>query len=139
MLLFGSAVPQTRTWCSCSEVLFVKSEPDVLIQKCCLLNQNLVFLLRSAVVKPELDVLVLGDHEYVTTLRKIEPYKPVKTQEPIQMSKMPDAHKCDGLAPIERDYWPAPPAAAAAYPDLCKLCCIGRLLQIDACSCFMRA
>lgn len=70
-------------------------------------------------VKPEL-VLVLGDHEYVTTLRKIEPYKPVKSQEPIQMSKMPDAHKCDGLAPIERDYWPAPPAAAAAYPDLCK-------------------
>jgi len=69
----------------------------------------------------------LGDHEYVTTLRKIEPYKPVKTQEPIQMSKMPDAHKCDGLAPIERDYWPAPPAAAAAYPDLCKSWCTGRL------------
>lgn len=54
-------------------------------------------------------------------MRKIEPYKPVKTQEPIQLSKIPDGHTCDdgNLAPIERDDWPAPPAAAAAYPDLC--------------------
>lgn len=69
-------------------------------------------------------LLSIGDQEYVITLRNIEPYKPVKTQEPIQLSKIPDAHASDGtLAPIERDDWPAPPAAAAAYPDLCMSFC----------------
>lgn len=79
---------------------------------------------RKDFIKPAKKGLLtaLGDQEYVTTLRKIEPYKPVKTQEPIQLSKIPDGHTCDdgNLAPIERDDWPAPPAAAAAYPDLLR-------------------
>ena len=50
-----------------------------------------------------------------------EPYKPVKTQEAIQLSKLPDAQLADDghVRPIERDDWPAPPAPAAAYPELC--------------------
>ena len=55
------------------------------------------------------------------SLKKMEPYKPIKTQEPIQLSKIPDAQKDSNyVAPIERDDWPAPPDPAAAYPDLCK-------------------
>lgn len=75
-------------------------------------------------------LLSIGDQEYVITLRNIEPYKPMKTQEPIQLSKIPDAHASDGtLAPIERDDWPAPPAAAAAYPDLCICLFVSILLE----------
>ena len=52
-----------------------------------------------------------------------EPYKPVKTQEAIQLAKLPDAQPIDKghVRPIERDDWPAPPAPAAAFPELCML------------------
>ena len=51
---------------------------------------------------------------------RTEPYKPVKTQEAIQLSKLPDAQPVDKghMRPIERDDWPAPPAPAAAFPEL---------------------
>jgi len=60
---------------------------------------------------------------------RTEPYKPIKTQEPIQLSKLPDGHRFDAthLSPIERDDWPAPPAPAAAYPEL-------RIFSICFCS-----
>jgi len=52
---------------------------------------------------------------------RTEPYKPVKTQEAIQLAKLPDAQPADEghVMPIERDDWPAPPAPAAAFPELC--------------------
>jgi len=54
---------------------------------------------------------------------RTEPYKPVKTQEAIQLAKLPDAQPLDAghVRPIERDDWPAPPAPAAAFPELCTL------------------
>jgi len=54
---------------------------------------------------------------------RTEPYKPVKTQEAIQMSKLPDAQPVDKghVRPIERDDWPSPPAPAAACPEICML------------------
>lgn len=57
---------------------------------------------------------------------RTEPYKPVKTQEAIQLSKLPDAQPLDEshVRPIERDDWPAPPAPAAAFPEL-------RTLSVD--------
>ena len=47
---------------------------------------------------------------------------PMGKEEAIRMSKFPDAHKPEipRPLPIERDDWPAPPAPAAAYPELCK-------------------
>jgi len=58
----------------------------------------------------------LKSHAAVT-----EPYKPVKSQEAIQLSKLPDGQPLDAghVRPIERDDWPAPPAPAAAFPELC--------------------
>ena len=44
----------------------------------------------------------------------------MKNKEAIAMSKYPDGQKTDYVAPIEREDWPAPPAPAAAYPELCK-------------------
>ena len=54
---------------------------------------------------------------------RTEPYKPVKTQEAIQLAKLPDAQLMDKshVRPIERDDWPSPPAPAAAFPELCTL------------------
>lgn len=54
--------------------------------------------------------------------RNSEPYRPIKSQEPIQLSKLPDAHRSESSRPlpIERDDFPAPPAAAAAYPELLR-------------------
>ena len=51
---------------------------------------------------------------------RTEPYKPVKNQEAIQLSKLPDAQPPDKdhVTPIERDDWPSPPALAAACPEL---------------------
>jgi hypothetical protein len=64
---------------------------------------------------------MLGDREYTNALKRFEPYKPDKGQEPIRLSKIPDAHKHVGyVAPIERDDWPAPPDPAAAYPELLR-------------------
>jgi len=66
---------------------------------------------------------VLGGSKSLFTFKsqvRSEPYKPVKTQEAIQMSKLPDAQPLDKdhVRPIERDDWPAPPAPAAAFPEL---------------------
>jgi len=57
---------------------------------------------------------------------RTEPYKPVKTQEAIQLAKLPDAQPVekDHVRPIERDDWPAPPAPAAAFPELCTSFCL---------------
>jgi len=57
------------------------------------------------------------------THTRTEPYKPVKTQEAIQLAKLPDAQLLDKghMRPIERDDWPSPPATAAAFPELCML------------------
>ena len=54
---------------------------------------------------------------------RTEPYKPVKSQEAIQLAKLPDAQPVDKghMRPIERDDWPSPPAPAAAFPELCTL------------------
>jgi len=61
------------------------------------------------------------DRQYNTALRKVEPYQPIKSQEPIQLSKIPNAKTDEHhVAPIERDDWPAPPALAAAYPELLR-------------------
>ena len=61
-----------------------------------------------------------GDRTYSDSLRQLERYKPDKSQEPIILSKLPDAKVQEGhVAPIERDDWPAPPDPAAAYPELC--------------------
>lgn len=50
------------------------------------------------------------------------PYKPIKSQEPIQLAKIPDAQRfnCDHKMPIERDDFVAPPEAAAICPELLR-------------------
>jgi len=85
--------------------VFLHLNLDSVLFKCCLVSggSKSLFSLRSQV--------------------RTEPYKPVKTQEAIQLAKLPDAQPLDKshVMPIERDDWPAPPAPAAACPELCML------------------
>ena len=61
-------------------------------------------------------------------IKKKEPIPVMDNKEPIKLAKFPDAQKPeDGRPPaIEREDWPAPPAPAAAFPELCmsvRVCC----------------
>ena len=60
--------------------------------------------------------------------KKLEDYleEPMKNAEVIELSRFPDNSKyeTERVAPIEREDFPAPPATAAAYPELCKLLCL---------------
>ena len=61
----------------------------------------------------------VGDTKLV--IKKKEPIPMIDSKEPIQLSKFPDAQKPDEgrTSAIEREDWPAPPAPAAAFPELC--------------------
>ena len=56
--------------------------------------------------------------------KKLEDYmeEPMKKAEVIELSRLPDSykHEKEHMAPIEREDFPAPPATAAAYPELCE-------------------
>jgi len=69
-----------------------------------------------------LDFSIGATKQLVAFRRKSEPYRPIKNQDAIQLSKLPDAQKYEEarLMPIERDDWPAPPEPAAVYPELCE-------------------
>ncbi|KAK2148473.1 hypothetical protein LSH36_496g02039 [Paralvinella palmiformis] len=62
----------------------------------------------------------VGDTKLV--IKKKEPIPMIDSKEPIQLSKFPDAQKPDEgrTSAIEREDWPAPPAPAAAFPELLR-------------------
>jgi len=72
----------------------------------------------------------LGDAAVADTLyqkhaftgrRPGEPYSPIHSREVIKMQHFPSAQReKQGPLPIEREDWPAPPAVAAAYPELLR-------------------
>ncbi len=54
-------------------------------------------------------------------IKKKEPPPKMNNKEPIELAKFPDGQKHENEvkpAPIEREDWPAPPAAAAAFPEI---------------------
>ena len=66
----------------------------------------------------------LSDATKGTTKKRLEDFmeEPMRNRDVIALAKFPDSHRRDesDLAPIEREDWPAPNAAAAAYPELRK-------------------
>ncbi|KAK2158987.1 hypothetical protein NP493_1755g00025 [Ridgeia piscesae] len=55
-----------------------------------------------------------------TVIKKDVGSPPLNKEEPIRLSRYPDAQKADRVPAIERDDWPAPPEPAAAYPELLR-------------------
>lgn len=66
--------------------------------------------------------VLIGDVEQVLAKKRMESIAPMNNEEAIRLSRYPTAQKPEGdyRAPIEREDFPAPPTAAAAYPELCK-------------------
>jgi len=88
-----------------------------------LINQPFVYIVPKAFWR--YNVVSKRDRQYMTVLNQLEPYQPDKLQEPILLSKIPDAKTDEHrVAPIERSDWPAPPAPAAAYPELLRERCL---------------
>ena len=67
-------------------------------------------------------IAITGDAAKVTTKKRLEDFmeEPMRNRDVIALAKFPDSHQRDTEAPlpIEREDWPAPAAAAAAYPEL---------------------
>ena len=63
----------------------------------------------------------MADGKYSAPKARREHYSPMHSREVIKLQHYPNAQRERyGPLPIEKEDWPAPPAVAAAYPELCK-------------------